>query len=70
MESKISTQLETTSFYFQSYIRRGLSNVATEEEEKHRASMIAEARHACKYCFNVAYNFQKRYVNNFDCVIL
>ncbi|CAG8608892.1 3275_t:CDS:2, partial [Paraglomus occultum] len=44
MESKISAQLETTSFYFQSYIRRGLSNIATEEEEKQRASMIAEAR--------------------------
>jgi len=65
MESKISAQLETTSFYFQSYIRRGLSNIATEEEEKHRASMIAEARNVCKYCFNVTYNCQKRVCKEF-----
>ncbi|CAB4441999.1 unnamed protein product [Rhizophagus irregularis] len=44
MEGKITTQLSRTGTHFQSYIRRGLANIATEEEEKERANVIAEAK--------------------------
>ncbi|CAG8520285.1 7962_t:CDS:10 [Acaulospora colombiana] len=41
MEGKVTTQLSKTGPYFQSYIRRGLANIASEEEEKERANAIA-----------------------------
>ncbi|CAG8440367.1 2083_t:CDS:10, partial [Acaulospora morrowiae] len=41
MESKVTSQLSKTGPYFQSYIRRGLANIASEEEEKERANAIA-----------------------------
>ncbi|CAG8549433.1 3362_t:CDS:10, partial [Funneliformis caledonium] len=44
MEGKITTQLSRTGPYFQSYIRRGLANIAIEEEEKERANVIAEVK--------------------------
>ncbi|GET04485.1 microtubule associated protein [Rhizophagus clarus] len=44
MEGKITTQLSRTGTHFQSYIRRGLANIASEEEEKERANVIAEAK--------------------------
>src|ERR1043165_9853115 len=47
MEGKITTQLSRTGPYFQSYIRRGLANIATEEEEKERANVIAEVKNLC-----------------------
>lgn len=54
MEGKITTQLSRTGTHFQSYIRRGLANIATEEEEKERANVIAEAKkNLCMLLFQV-----------------
>ncbi|CAG8557067.1 17160_t:CDS:10, partial [Dentiscutata erythropus] len=44
MESKVTSHLSKTGPYFQSYIRRGLANIAAEEEEKERANVIAEVK--------------------------
>jgi hypothetical protein len=58
MEGKITTQLSKTGTHFQSYIRRGLANIAAEEEEKERANVIAEAKkNLCNYFFNYNKNF-------------
>ncbi|CAH1762423.1 9128_t:CDS:10 [Entrophospora sp. SA101] len=44
LESKVSAQLSRTGVYFQSYIKRGLANIAAEEDEKAKANIIAEAK--------------------------
>ncbi|KAG9290927.1 hypothetical protein G9A89_011077 [Geosiphon pyriformis] len=44
MEPKITAQLSKTGTYFQSYIKRGLQNIAVEEEEKQRVNAVAEVK--------------------------
>jgi hypothetical protein len=63
MEGKITTQLSRTGTHFQSYIRRGLANIATEEEEKERANVIAEAKK------NLCMLFSNGYKNFYDYIL-
>jgi cytoskeleton-associated protein 5 len=42
-EAKVNTYLSQTGNYFQSYIRRGLSNLAAEDNELHAAAAAAAA---------------------------